>query len=87
LRACINQSDVTETMSGLALLVRLPLGTDDRAICVAARQAGYGPSALSGWYADRTAALPGLLLGVTNVDATNAKELRRDLERLLGGAP
>ncbi|MEO8177293.1 MAG: PLP-dependent aminotransferase family protein [Deltaproteobacteria bacterium] len=86
LRACI-QADVAETMSGLALLVRLPPGADDRAICSAARQAGYGPSALSGWYADRTAAPPGLLLGVTNVDATNAKEVWRNLERLMGGLP
>jgi GntR family transcriptional regulator/MocR family aminotransferase len=54
-------------MAGLAVLLRLPPGTDDVAIARAAEAMGLMPGALSWWYATDAARAPGLLLGVTNV--------------------
>jgi GntR family transcriptional regulator/MocR family aminotransferase len=83
LRACAANADVADTQAGLALLLRLPPGTDDRAICAQARLVGLAPTALSGWYADAALAVPGLLLGVTNVDPASAARTWRGIQRLL----
>ena len=67
LQRTLNASDTDEAMAGLALLLRLPDGTDDEAIAVRALEFGLAPAPLSSWYADRTRARRGLLLGITNV--------------------
>ncbi len=84
LRAVVPTDRQFETMAGLAVLVRLPDGTDDRSVAEQARRAGIAPSALSGWYADRSAAVAGLLLGVTNLTEVNAETAWRQLESLIG---
>jgi len=59
-----------EAMAGLAVMLRLPPGTDDVALAREALTHGLAPAALSGWYATDAGRTPGLLLGVTNlVDA------------------
>jgi GntR family transcriptional regulator/MocR family aminotransferase len=79
LRACLGGLSGVEAMAGLALLLRLPPGSDDLAIARKALAHGLAPAALSGWYATDAARAPGLLLGVTNLsDAT----IRRDCDRL-----
>ncbi len=82
LLTCASSAGLT-TRAGLALLLRLPSGADDRSICAQARRIGFGPTALSGWYADPAIALPGLLLGVTNVDETDARRVWGTLQPLL----
>lgn len=68
-----------EAMAGLAVLLRLPRGTDDEALVEKAQRLGLAPAALSPWYATQAGRKPGLLLGVTNlVDAS----LPRVCERL-----
>lgn len=56
-----------ETMAGLAVLLRLPPGSDDVAIARAARGQGIAPTPLSPWYDGADGRRPGLLLGVTNL--------------------
>jgi GntR family transcriptional regulator/MocR family aminotransferase len=52
---------------GLAVLLRLPRGSNDEAIARAARTHGLAPGVLSSWYATDAARAPALLLGVTNL--------------------
>jgi GntR family transcriptional regulator/MocR family aminotransferase len=56
-----------EAIAGLAVLLRLPRGSDDAALARAARTQGLAPGALSAWYATEDRRAPGLLLGVTNL--------------------
>ncbi len=49
--------------AGLHLVMRLPDGTDDRAVAQAALERNIVVRALSGYYADASRAAPGLLLG------------------------
>ncbi|MEO8526561.1 MAG: hypothetical protein ABI460_17680 [Caldimonas sp.] len=83
LSASISGDRGQETIAGLALLLRLPDGTDDRSIAERASRVGVAPSALSGWYADKALATSGLLLGFTNVDEADAKTAWRKLRRLI----
>jgi GntR family transcriptional regulator/MocR family aminotransferase len=53
--------------TGLAVLLRLPAGSDDVAIAREARLHGLAPVPLSPWYAAPQAMHSGLLLSVTNV--------------------
>jgi GntR family transcriptional regulator/MocR family aminotransferase len=83
LHACISRNLAPEFIAGLAVLVRLQPGTDDRSIAEEARRLGFAPSALSGWYANQDVAISGLLLGVTNVDDATAQLAWRTLKRLI----
>jgi GntR family transcriptional regulator / MocR family aminotransferase len=83
LRACAWDADLEETQAGLSILLRLRSGSDDQSICAQARLVGLGPTALSGWYADPAVAVPGLLLGVTNVDESSATRVWGEFRRLL----
>jgi GntR family transcriptional regulator / MocR family aminotransferase len=83
LHACISRNLAPEFIAGLAVLVRLQPGTDDRSIAEEARRLGFAPSALSGWYANQDVAISGLLLGVTNVDDASAQLAWRTLKRLI----
>lgn len=67
LRACLGAMAGQGTTSGLALLLRLPPGSDDVAIARLAFDRGLAPMALSPWFADPAARWPGLLLSVTNL--------------------
>lgn len=53
---------------GLAVLLRLPDGTDDAAICREAQAFGLAPVPLSAWYDPTGARDSGLLLGVATTD-------------------
>jgi GntR family transcriptional regulator/MocR family aminotransferase len=66
-RARLARWSGVEAMAGLAVMLRLPPGTDDLAITRAARRHGLAPGTLSTWYATDSARIPGLLLGVTNL--------------------
>ena len=80
---CASNNGLETTRAGLALLLPLPSGADDRSICAQARRSGLGPTALSSWYADPAIALPALLLGVTNVDETDATRVWGALQPML----
>jgi GntR family transcriptional regulator/MocR family aminotransferase len=56
-----------EAMAGLAVMLRLPPGSDDAAIARKAQAYGLAPGVLSTWYATHAGRAPGLLLGVTNL--------------------
>ena len=71
---------VTDHQAGMHLAVRLPAGTDDRAVCAALADAGASAVPLSGHYAEPPGR-PGLLLGfcafseveiVAGIDALDA---------------
>jgi GntR family transcriptional regulator/MocR family aminotransferase len=67
LRTCLGGMCGVEAMAGLALVLRLPPGSDDVAVMRRALEHGLAPAALSRWYATDAARSPGLLLGVTNL--------------------
>jgi len=67
LRARLGGMSGVEAMAGLAVMLRLPPGTDDVAIARKALDHGLAPAALSPWYATDACRAPGLLLGVTNL--------------------
>jgi GntR family transcriptional regulator / MocR family aminotransferase len=76
--------------AGLAILLRLPDGTDDVAIADQSVAAGLAPVPLSVWYTSPSAAKPGLLLGVATAEPgaveRGCERLCRLIERF-GGAP
>ncbi|HEX3760886.1 MAG TPA: PLP-dependent aminotransferase family protein [Kofleriaceae bacterium] len=67
LRRCLGSMSGAAEMAGLALLLRLPRGTDDVAIERKALARGLAPAALSSWYATDADRAPGLLLCITNL--------------------
>lgn len=67
LRACLGGAASADAMAGLAIVLRLPPGSDDIAIGRHARAHGLAPGVLSRWYASDEHRAPGLLLGVTNL--------------------
>ena len=67
LQRSLNAPDADEAMAGLALLLRLPDGIDDKAISIRALEFGLAPAPLSSWFADGTKAQHGLILGITNI--------------------
>ncbi|WP_331710747.1 MocR-like pyridoxine biosynthesis transcription factor PdxR [Cupriavidus gilardii] len=69
LRARLGPQADVDAMAGLAVHLRLPPGSDDRAIAAEAVRRGIAPSAVSRWYADpqQDPRQRGLLLGVTNL--------------------
>lgn len=84
LRAQLAQQAGVETMAGLAVLLRLPPGTDDIAIGAAARARGLAPGVLSRWYAS-DAREPGLLLCVTNLTDAGIRRACDELKALVAG--
>ncbi|CAJ1833109.1 HTH-type transcriptional regulatory protein GabR [Aeromonas dhakensis] len=72
------------TLAGLALLLRLPVGCDDRAIAHRAEAFGLTPAPLSVWYADPARARPGLLLGITNLPQEGVEACCAHLMDLIG---
>ncbi|MEJ0015571.1 MAG: PLP-dependent aminotransferase family protein [Acetobacteraceae bacterium] len=86
LRACLGEAVGVEAMAGLALLLRLPPGSDDVAIAHAALEHGIAPFPVSPWYVDPARRSPGLLLGVTNLREAVVEPACASLKRLLRGA-
>lgn len=72
-----------DAMAGLAVLTRLPAGTDDVALCRMALKAGINPAPLSSWYTREAGEHAGLLLGVTNLDRANLHTACAALKTLL----
>lgn len=70
-------------MAGLSLLVDLPDDVDDVQIADMAREAGLAPAPLSPWFATRSNARKGLLLGVTNLTGQALEEGYRHLAELI----
>ena len=66
LQRCLGGDFGVDAFAGLALLKRLPHGTDDVALAERALTHGIAPIPLSIW-SDDPAATPGFLLGVTNL--------------------
>jgi GntR family transcriptional regulator / MocR family aminotransferase len=79
LRRCLGRVSGVDAMAGLALMLRLPRGSDDVALANTALAHGLGPAALSTWYATDAGRAPGLLLSVTNLGDS---EVQRACDRL-----
>lgn len=73
-----------DAMAGLAVLTRLPAGTDDVALCRSAVEAGINPAPLSPWYTREAGAHAGLLLSVTNLGQANLHTACVALKSLIG---
>jgi GntR family transcriptional regulator/MocR family aminotransferase len=67
LQATLEAKGYRAQAGGLAVVLRLPGGTDDLAICREAHAFGLAPVPLSAWYSPTGARPPGLLLGVATV--------------------
>lgn len=72
-----------DAMAGLAVLLRLPDGSDDKEIAVRAAAEGLAPGALSAWYSRRDRTERGLLLGITNIAESKLAEHCARLEELI----
>jgi GntR family transcriptional regulator/MocR family aminotransferase len=85
LRRCLGSIAGVEGMAGLALMLRLPPGTDDVAIERHAQAHGLAPAALSSWYATDACRMPGLLLSVTNLADAGTQRACDRLKALVAG--
>ena len=85
LQRALKASATDEAMAGLALLLRLPDGTDDKSIALRALELGMAPAPLSIWYANSSVAKRGLLLGVTNSRPDNGLEAHCNRLKQLAG--
>jgi GntR family transcriptional regulator/MocR family aminotransferase len=83
LRTCLGDLAGVEAMAGLALVLRLPPGSDDVTIARAALARGLAPAPLSKWYASDSGRTPGLLLGVTNLSETELQPACDQLRALV----
>ena len=73
----------SDAMAGLAVLTRLPTGTDDVALCRLALEAGINPAPLSPWYTREAGRHPGLLLGITNLNRARLQPACEALKSLI----
>lgn len=69
--------------AGLAILLRLPEGSDDVAIAREAMAFGLAPAPLSLWFDEQGLARPGLLLGVTTTPDHRLENAVSCLQRLI----
>ena len=86
LHACLGPDFGIDAFAGLALLARLPSGSDDVALASLAIEFGIAPLPLSVWSSDPHAANPGFLLGVTNLRAGHLEKACAALRKLLADA-
>lgn len=82
-KASMGERFPIDAMAGLAVLLDLPAGTDDRLIAEHAMSSGMAPVALSSWYARSYGRRSGLLLGITNIDRDRLDEHCAALGRLI----
>lgn len=73
----------SDAMAGLAVLTRLPTGTDDVALCRLALEAGINPAPLSPWYTREAGRHAGLLLGITNLNRARLQPACEALKSLI----
>ncbi|MDK1373509.1 MULTISPECIES: PLP-dependent aminotransferase family protein [unclassified Sinorhizobium] len=78
---CLTPGAAEATVTGLAVLLRLPDGAPDIAIARETLAFGMAPAPLSVWYASPASAKPGLLLGLATAPQ---RQLARSWERLQG---
>jgi len=83
LRSCLAGMAGVEPIAGLAVMLRLPPGTDDAALATTALAHGLGPASLSEWYATDAARAPGLLLSVTNLVDSQVRRACDQLKALI----
>lgn len=76
-----------EAVSGLAVNIRLPHGTDDTALACAAHDYGIAPAPMSVWHYDRSTAPTGLILSVTNLREGHVDRACEKLRALVAQAP
>jgi GntR family transcriptional regulator/MocR family aminotransferase len=81
--ACLGEGVDIGGPSGLAVIVWLPAGADDKALARAALEHGIAPTPLSGWYFNSADAMPGLLLGVSNLSKGQLEKACATLKRLI----
>lgn len=74
---------ISDSMAGLALLLKLPVGCNDVAIAEHAQALGLAPGPLSIWYDNPGHSQLGLLLGVTNVLDSNVEHCCAQLSELI----
>lgn len=82
-RTAFERAATVDAMAGLAVVLRLPAGVDDRAVARHAAVAGIAPVALSPWYAEPDPQRSGLLLTVTNVAAQQASTMAAALQGII----
>jgi GntR family transcriptional regulator/MocR family aminotransferase len=91
LERCLAGMPGVDGTAGLAVLIRLPRGSDDVAIVDDAMARGLAPASLSSYYAREDERNPGLLLCVTNVDEASVQRscdrLRSIVARHAGALP
>jgi GntR family transcriptional regulator/MocR family aminotransferase len=83
--ASLRAMQIEYRATGLAVLLRLPAGTDDVAVSREARLHGLAPVPLSPWYAAPQAMHTGLLLNVANVREDEAAAQCARLMALVDG--
>ncbi|HEY0505772.1 MAG TPA: PLP-dependent aminotransferase family protein [Lysobacter sp.] len=83
LQAALLAKGYTAHAGGLAVLLRLPEGTDDVAICREAQAFGLAPVPLSAWHSPAGPRPPGLLLGVSTAVEAQVPAACERLHRLI----
>lgn len=83
LRSALEAKGYRVRAGGLAVLMPLPDGTDDLAICREAQAFGLAPVPLSAWYSPTGARAPGLLLGVSTVTQAQLPAACERLHKLI----
>lgn len=86
LHACLGLDVGIDAFAGLALRMGLPTGSDDVALAAAAAEFGIAPLPLSVWSSEPDSAMPGFLLGVTNLRAGHLEKACAALHKLLASA-
>jgi GntR family transcriptional regulator/MocR family aminotransferase len=83
LHACLGEAFGIEAFAGLALITRLPEGTNDVALAESALDLGIAPLPLSVWNGSPDVKTSGFLLGVTNLRETHLKRSCDALRQLI----
>lgn len=76
-----------DAVSGLAVNIRLPAGTDDKALACTAHELGIAPAPMSAWHDDPSTAPSGLMLSVTNLREGHVERACDKLMALVAQAP
>jgi len=85
LNLCLGADFGVDAFAGLAVLKRLPGGTDDVALANQATRYGIAPLPLSIWSSE-PASSPGFVLGVTNLRTGHLEKACASLQQLLADA-
>ncbi|BDU22526.1 PLP-dependent aminotransferase family protein [Dyella sp. GSA-30] len=83
LRTVLGRMGYRVHIGGLAVVMYLPSGVSDTAVCRKALELGMAPSPLSAWFAPGTNAESGLLLGVATVSEDQIPAACEQLDKLI----